>query len=142
MNSIPLSIISRLLFPLQLTLSIILLFRGHNLPGGGFIGGLLAASAFALVGFANGSARMKTFLLFAPSVWIGTGMLLALLAGLMPVLMGEAFFKGLWHYGIIPTIVAGDVKPGTPMLFDIGVYLLVVGIASHLVLLFESKGGD
>lgn len=142
MNSLPLSIIARLIVPLQLAFSVILLLRGHNLPGGGFIGGLLAASAFALVGFADGPARMRALLRAAPSVWIGFGMLTALISGLAPVFAGESFFKGLWHYGIIPTIVAGDVKPGTPMLFDIGVYLLVVGIACHLVLLFEAKEAD
>lgn len=142
MNSLPLSVIARIVVPLQLAFSIIVLLRGHNLPGGGFIGGLLAASAFALAGFADGPARMRVLLRFAPSAWIGAGMLTALLSGLLAPLSGAAFFEGLWHYSLIPTVVAGDVKPGTPLLFDIGVYLLVVGMACHLILLFEEKEAD
>lgn len=142
MNSLPLSVIARFIVPLQLVFSLVVLLRGHNLPGGGFIGGLLAAAAFALAGFADGPERMRALLRVPPSVWIGAGMLAALCSGLIAPAQGGVFFEGLWHYSLIPTIVAGDVKPGTPLLFDIGVYLLVAGVACHLILLFEEKEAD
>ncbi len=128
-DSLILRTTTRLLFPLTLVFSIFLLVRGHNEPGGGFVGGLAAASAFALVLGADGLAKARRVLRVDPLVLVGTGLAVALLSGLPPLLDGGAFLTGHWLDAKIPAI--GHL--GTPFLFDVGVYLTVLGVATTIV---------
>ncbi len=124
----------RLVVPVQYALSVYLLLRGHNLPGGGFIGGLVLASALVLRVMVD-PKRAPKFDLIALS---GIGLLVALGSAMMPLLVGRAFFTGLWGGEVwLPAI--GKLKLGTPLLFDIGVFLVVTGVAAKLLLVLLSQ---
>ncbi len=121
---------ARLLLPVFLVFSLYILLRGHNAPGGGFIGGLIAACGFALVVFASGTGAVRALLRLDPRV-IGTcGLICALLAGLGAALTGGQPFEGLWGslFGL---------PLSTVMLFDIGVYLAVLGAVLSLIFAME-----
>ncbi len=132
MDSLILRTAARIIMPLQLAFSIVLLIRGHNEPGGGFIGGLVAACGIALHGVAFGIPAARRLLRVPPPRLIGIGLLIAVLSGLPGLFQGLPFLTGLWD-GSVPTLLAGPLKFGTPLLFDAGVYLVVAGIALHLV---------
>jgi len=123
---------AEILKPLMLLFSIFVLFRGHNEPGGGFSGGLVAASAFLLDAFARGAPEVSATLGAYPRLLIGAGVLVALGSGVPGLLVDGAFMAGQWY--TLPLPPAGTVKVGTPLLFDIGVYLAVVGIVLTIVL--------
>ena len=116
---------ARLLMPLLLLFSVFLLMRGHNEPGGGFVGGLVAATAFALYGIAYGVGRARQALLVRPLTLMGAGLLIALVSGIPAVLRGAPFLTAQW--------VLDPVAVGTPVLFDIGVFLVVAGVALMMV---------
>ncbi len=139
MNSTFLRAVVRIVFPAQFLFALTVFLRGHNEPGGGFIAGLLAAAAVALVGFSDGVAKMRQILVLSPQTWIALGMLLAAGSGLYGGLFKNAVFEGVWPKFAIPTIVAGDIKLGTPFFFDVGIFLIVLGIATAFVLLFEEE---
>lgn len=130
---------SRLMVPAMIAFSVFLLLRGHNLPGGGFIGGLVLASALVLRTMVN-PARAPKFDLIVLS---GIGLLVALVSACLPLLTGRTFFTGLWGGEIwLPTL--GKLKLGTPLLFDIGVFLVVTGVTAKLllVLMEQSRKND
>jgi len=130
MNSLILSTAARLLVALMLVFSLFLLLRGHNEPGGGFVGGLVVAAAFSLYGFAFGIAATRRALRVEPQRLIITGLLVVLGSGLLPVVLaGAPFLTGLWDDTPIPVIG----KLGTPVTFDIGVYLVVTGVVLHII---------
>jgi multicomponent Na+:H+ antiporter subunit B len=123
---------ARLLLPLLLLFSVFLLLRGHNSPGGGFAAGLVAAAAFALYAIATDAPTARRALGVTPRSLLGAGLLVALAAGLVPVLIGRPFLTGLW--GSLPVAGMGRVDLGTPLLFDLGVYLVVIGMTLTIVL--------
>ena len=118
---------ARLLMPLILLFSVFLLLRGHNEPGGGFVGGLVAAAAFALYGIAFGVERARQALLVRPLTLLGTGLLIALGTGLTSMMRGQPFLTAQW--------ILDPVAVGTPAVFDIGVFLVVAGVV--LMMLFN-----
>jgi multicomponent Na+:H+ antiporter subunit B len=120
---------TRFLFPLTLAFSIFLLVRGHNEPGGGFVGGLAAASGFALILASDGLEMARRVLRVDPLVLVGAGLAVALLSGMPPLLDGGAFLTGHWLDAKIPVI--GHL--GTPFVFDVGVYLAVLGVVAAIV---------
>ena len=112
--------------PAMVAFSIYLLLRGHNLPGGGFIGGLVAALAAMLVHLARPSQPLTVFRLAPiPLIWIGLAS--ALLAGLPGLWVRSSYMAAVWG-GSLSLPIVGKIKIGTPLLFDIGVYLVVAGI--------------
>jgi multicomponent Na+:H+ antiporter subunit B len=121
---------ARFLVPLMLLFSLFLLVRGHNEPGGGFVGGLVAATAFALVLLTEGRAAARRLLRWDPLAFVAGGLLVALLSGVPPLLRGSPFMTGLWLE--VPLPVVGKI--GSPVVFDAGVYLVVLGIV--LAILF------
>ena len=129
-RSIILSTAIRYLLPLMLMFSVYVLFRGHNEPGGGFLGGLLAAAAFALHGIAEGTERAREMLRAEPAQIVFAGLTLALASALIaPLFTGQPFMTALWGTQELPAIG----KLGTPLLFDIGVYLTVLGVIAQIV---------
>lgn len=122
---------ANVLLPILLLFSIFLLLRGHNLPGGGFIGGLVAATAFALFATANGVAAARQLLPVAPRQLMVAGLAVAFVSGLLAFTLGLPYLSGLWWDQPIP--VMG--KLGTPFVFDVGVYLVVIGVT--LTILFS-----
>ena len=135
MNSVILSTAARILMPVILLLSFFIFYRGHNDPGGGFIGGLLAAIAFALVEKAEGLAAARRALRFRPESIAATGLGCALVSGVWGGLSYGYFLKGVWpFYGPDPEGGTSGVPLGSIFLFDLGVYLVVLG--SVLAILF------
>ncbi len=132
MKSIILTTITQFVHPLLLMFSVFLLLRGHNEPGGGFAGGLVAASAFALYAMAHDARTARRALRASPHWLMGIGLLLALSSGLISVLAGEPFLTGAWIDLPVPGL--GEWSLGTPLLFDVGVYLVVVGMTMLIVL--------
>jgi len=123
-----------ILLPLFILFSVYIFFRGHNLPGGGFIAALIASIGFILHMMAFGISKTKQDYRINSFALIASGLLVALLSALFPLLLGSWFFEGLWPDFQIPLIG----KVGTPTLFDLGVYLLVVGIVLKIAFnLFE-----
>ncbi len=129
MNSLILSTALRLLVPLFLIFSLFLLFQGHNAPGGGFIAGLLTSTIFILHAMNYGVQKTVKTYRIKPLFLIALGLLFAVLSGVIPLVVGQPFLHGLWTDIEIPMIG----KPGTPLLFDIGVYLVVTGIMLKII---------
>jgi multicomponent Na+:H+ antiporter subunit B len=135
-DSLILKTATRLLLSLMLLFSFFILLRGHNEPGGGFIGGLIAASAFALHSIAFGPAALRRLLKFDPKSIAGAGLLCALAAGLSSAVLGDAFLKAEWlHWG------TGEnaFHVGSPLVFDLGVFLVVIGAVLTIVLALEEE---
>jgi multicomponent Na+:H+ antiporter subunit B len=127
----------RILFPWLIVLSLIVFYRGHNLPGGGFIGGLLGAAAFILIGLGDGMETARRRLRLDPVSVLGIGIGITILSGL-PGLFGdeESYFVDRWLPDFTLPIL-GDMHIGTPMLFDLGVYIVVLGFVLHTVFSLE-----
>lgn len=117
------------LMPLLLIFSIFLFLRGHNHPGGGFVGGLTAAAAYALFAISNGVDNTKKLLGFDSIRLISAGLLLAFISGVIGIAYGKSFLTGIWWNSELPVVG----KVGTPLLFDLGVYLLVLGIVVKII---------
>lgn len=124
---------------LMVLFSVFVLLRGHNEPGGGFIGGLIAASAFAIYGIACGVSPVRRALYFHPMTISGLGLLLGAAAGAFSFLFDVPFMTGLWA-----SIGIGGVTVdlSTPLFFDIGVYLVVAGTMTSIALGLEEREED
>jgi len=137
MNTLILRTIAPTLTSLMVIYSVIVLLSGHNQPGGGFIGGLIAASAFALYGIACGVGPVRRALYFHPIAISGFGMLLAALSGLVSFYKDVPYLTGLWWF---PKLAEGiEIPLSTPLFFDIGVWLVVVGSLVSIALALEEK---
>ncbi|MCA1750983.1 MAG: Na+/H+ antiporter subunit B [Cryomorphaceae bacterium] len=137
MNTIILKTASRFLLPLLLLFSVFLLLRGHYLPGGGFVGGLVASIAFVLHAFAYDLESSRRLLRIHPGYLIPIGMSVALLSGIFPVVFQDLpFMTGIWYPDSVPVI--GSI--GTALFFDAGVYIVVVGsVLTIIMTLSESS---
>lgn len=133
MKSIIFRTSSKYLLPVLLMFSIFILLRGHYLPGGGFVGGLMAALAFILHSFAFGLNETRSIIKIHPGFLMPLGLFISSAAGLAPWIISEPIMTGLW-YGE-PLRMIGMV--GTALLFDIGVYLVVIG--SVLTVMFSIR---
>jgi multicomponent Na+:H+ antiporter subunit B len=130
MTSLILRTATRFLMPLLLLFALFLLLRGHNAPGGGFVGGLVVAAAFILYAIAYGADAGRRALLVDPSTLLGAGLLVALGSGIPAVLVGRPFLTAMWtKVGVGPALF--DV--GTPLVFDVGVFLAVIGVVLTIV---------
>lgn len=141
MNSIILRAATKLIVPLQLMFSIFLFLRGHNEPGGGFIAGLVAVAALSLHALVHGPEATRKGWRVDPLSVAGAGLLVSVASGLGAVLLGSPFMTGLWG-GAVETWVAGPLKLGTPVLFDLGVYLAVAGGGLTLILSMLDEEGE
>jgi len=120
----------RVLMPLLLLFAVFLLMRGHNQPGGGFVGGLVVAASFILYSIAFGVDAARRALLVRPSTLLGVGPLVALVSGLPGLVIGQPFMTAIWT-----TVATGStaLHVGTPLVFDIGVFLAVIGVVLTIV---------
>lgn len=124
---------------LMVLFSIFVLLRGHNDPGGGFIGGLIAASATAVYGIAYGVPAVRRALYFHPMAISGSGLLLSALSGIFSIFMGVPLLTGIWgSFEFLRVTV--DIS--TVLTFDIGVYLVVLGAMSSIALTLEEREYD
>lgn len=136
MNTVIFRTFAPFLTALMIVFSIFILLRGHNDPGGGFIGGLIAASALAIYGISNGVAPVRRAIYFHPMSYAGFGLLLGAAAGFPSVASHVPFLTGIWIY---PKIVGVEVALSTPLVFDIGVYFVVVGSITAIALGLEER---
>ncbi len=131
MPELYLRLLNRILTPVLLLLALFLLLRGHNLPGGGFIAGLMAASAFELQILSRGHETVRQAIGPYLNSAIGLGLGVAICSGIAGLLEGT-FFKGVWVNLRLPLL--GQVDIGTPLLFDLGVFLIVVSVTTFYLL--------
>jgi multicomponent Na+:H+ antiporter subunit B len=131
-RSLILQVATRYLMPLMFVFSIFLLLRGHNEAGGGFVGGLVASSALMLYAISSSPSALWKLLPLDPRFIAGIGLLLSLLSGIIPIVNGLPFMTGMWIENPLPVVG----KIGTPTLFDVGVYFLVIGVVVWILLEF------
>ena len=126
--------VTRMIFHITLLVSVYIMLRGHNAPGGGFAGGLIAGAAFVFRLLAGGSEGRTVVARLSPVVLIAVGMLLAIGTGFISLILGNEFLESAIVHVDLPAI--GDVKLVSAAVFDLGVYLLVIGVViivlSHL----------
>ncbi|MBP6007404.1 MAG: monovalent cation/H+ antiporter subunit A [Rhodoferax sp.] len=131
-----LALVSRLLLPLAVLVSIYLYLRGHNLPGGGFIAGLVLAIALMLQFIANGQAYVGQRMRGDFQAWVAWGLLIAGASGIGSWFFGAPFLTSSYDYPVWPLV--GEVPLASASLFDLGVFLTVVG-ATMMALLSIAK---
>lgn len=123
---------ARYLFPIIILFAVYVLLRGHNEPGGGFVGGLAAASAYILYALAYDVTAARRLLKIDSISLVGWGLLLSLASGLLPIFSGKPFLTA--HWTKIAVTPDWTLKIGTPLIFDIGVYLVVLGVTLTILL--------
>jgi multicomponent Na+:H+ antiporter subunit B len=121
---------------IMLMFSVFICLRGHNAPGGGFIGGLIGACAIAVLGIASGPDAARKALRVDPIVIAGFGVAIAALSGLASLLTGSPFMTSIWAYWPLGETT---VPLSTPLVFDIGVYCVVFGTISAIALALEEE---
>jgi len=127
----------RVLFHPILIASLYLLFAGHNHPGGGFVGGLVAGAAVAMRYVAGGIDEVRRLSRFRPWTILGTGLLLSFVTASLPLLAGDQILETALFEREVPLL--GTVKATSAVFFDLGVYLLVVGL---VLMVFEAFGDE
>ena len=141
LHPVILSSLTRLLLPLALLVAVFIFLRGHNLPGGGFIAGLITAVALIMQYLSNGAAWMRSRLPWNMHIAIGLGLLIATLTGLASLIFGYPFLTSTFGYLHWPAV--GEFELASAMAFDLGVYLVVVGatllILIHLGLMHQAN---
>ncbi len=125
-RSIIFEVVTRLLFHSMIIFSVYLLLAGHNLPGGGFSGGLMAGMALTIRYLAGGRFELAEAAPVSAGIMLGSGLGTAALSGLAPLLLGGQVFQSAAIELYLP--VFGDIKFVTSTIFDIGVYMVVVGL--------------
>ena len=127
----------RLLFPSIVVLSVYFLFAGHNQPGGGFVGGLTAAAGLSLLYVAGGRQRLAELLPVRPWAILGAGLVISAGTAVVPILLGGNVLEHVLWSADIPLL--GKIKTTSALPFDIGVYLVVVGL---VLMAYEAFGDD
>jgi multicomponent K+:H+ antiporter subunit A len=130
-NPLILMTLSRLLLPLALLISAFIFLRGHNLPGGGFIAGLITAVALTLQYIASGVAWVEQRLALNYQRIAGAGVLIAVCTGLGSWFFGHSFLTSTFGHFELPLV--GELELASAMLFDLGVYLAVVGATQMML---------
>jgi multisubunit Na+/H+ antiporter MnhB subunit len=128
---------ARTMVPTLLLVSVYILIVGHDSPGGGFAGGLIAATALLLLYLAFGVRGLRRLVPVPPETLIGIGLGVALLAGLLGILFHDALLS--YTFAAFDVIGIGELKLSSLLLFDVGVYVLVIGLATTGIL---RLGGD
>lgn len=134
MNTVIFRTAAPALAALMLVFSVFVMLRGHNEPGGGFIGGLIGASGIAIYAIANGVEATRRALRFHPITFAGLGVVLAAFSGFISLAADVPFLTGLWW---VFEADGSEIALSTPMLFDIGVYCVVVGAVGTIALALE-----
>jgi len=130
-RSVVLETAVRLVFHTILVFGLYLLFAGHNQPGGGFVGGLVAGLGFVLRYIAGGRAALRAAVPVDPGIPLGFGLMLAASTGVVALLVGGDFLESGYVEGTLPLL--GFVKLTSVLFFDTGVFLVVVGLVLALL---------
>lgn len=134
-RSVILDLCVRAEFHTLVLVSLYFLFAGHNQPGGGFAGGLVASCAFCLLYVAGGEPAVQRVMRVHPTTFLGLGLLLAVVSGIVPLVLGGEFMENSIIKVTLPLI--GPVKGSSVLFFDTGVYLVVLGM---VLLILEQLG--
>ena len=134
---ITLDVSVRLVFALVMVTSVYLLFTGHSQPGGGFVGGIVAGAAVALRYISGGIESVRSLSRGRPWIVMGTGLLISVVTALIPLAVGGAVLQSDYLSMHLPLL--GYVKVTSAAVFDLGVYIAVLGLA---LMVFESFGDD
>jgi multisubunit Na+/H+ antiporter MnhB subunit len=127
----------RLIYQSIIVLAVYFLFAGHNLPGGGFVGGLIVGAAVSLRYVTGGIDAVQNTFPVKPHLILGAGLVVAATTALVPILFGGAVLEHGYYEVDFPLI--GEVKFTSTLAFDIGVFLVVIGL---MLLAFEAFGDD
>lgn len=133
MQSVILKTATRLMVGLILVFAVYMLLRGHHEPGGGFIAALVAATGFALFAIAEGPAKIRRAVRVRPVIIAISGLGLAIIAGLPAIFASRPFLTGIW-WDLGPSL-----SVGTPLIFDVGVFLAVLGAILAILLTLEEN---
>jgi len=128
---------ARVIFHSAVILSLYLLFAGHNQPGGGFVGGLVAAAAVTMYYVAGGIDDVRSLTRLRPWTILGGGLALASAAALVPLALGDMVMESGYVEADLPLL--GHVKATSVLVFDTGVYLVVVGL---VLMVFAAVGEE
>jgi multicomponent Na+:H+ antiporter subunit B len=134
MTSLILRTTAPLLSVVMILFSLFITLRGHNEPGGGFIGGLIAASAISVYAMSAGAPALRKAMRLHPLSYAGLGVVLAGLSGVLSLAFGLPYLTGLWSFLALGET---EVALATPQLFDFGVYLVVFGVLSGIALALQ-----
>lgn len=119
----------KIFLPIFVVVSLVLLFRGHNAPGGGFVGGLLLAVSVSFISLVHGVVPVQKWMSLRPLQWISLGLGTSFAAGAVALLEQKNFLTARWLEGPLSWV-------GTPLVFDVGVYLLVFGMGTSIFFSF------
>ncbi len=136
-RSVIVDVTARLILPSALLFALHLLLVGHDRPGGGFVGGLVAGAAVALIYVAGGMADVRELLPLRPWTILGVGLLLAAGVATIPVLLDESVMQG-WKFSVTLPLL-GEAKITSALVFDVGVAAVVIGV---VFMVFEAFGDD
>lgn len=130
-RSVFLDVTARIVAPTVLVLSVYLLLAGHSSPGGGFAGGLVAGMAFVLRYLAGGRRELGAASFVPPAVLLGGGILVSGVTAVVPLAFGGHLLESATAEGTLPVI--GHVKLVTSLFFDVGIYVLVLGLVLSML---------
>ncbi len=131
MRSVILKSATRLMVGVILIFAVYLLLVGHHRPGGGFAGALVAGTAFALFAMAEGPGRVRHAIRWRPSIIAAAGLAIAAASGMVATFMQAPLLTGIWWN------LGKNAAVGTPLIFDIGVFLAVLGAILSVLLALE-----
>ena len=134
---VAIDVTGQLVFHVVVIVSVFVLFVGHNQPGGGFVGGLLFAAAVALRYVTGGIDDVRSLFRFKPWTVLGSGLLLAASVAAAPLIVGGSLVETAYRSVDVP--VLGKVSISSALPFDLGVYLVVVGV---VLMVIEAFGED
>jgi len=138
MNSIILRTAMHLIVPLVLVFSAYIALKGHNEPGGGFIGGLVASVILVLFHLCEGSQAIERMIPFHPRIILFTGLTMALATAIAPLLMGLPLLTSYINHHV-PVAAGAEMEFASAMIFDIGVFLVVVGVSLGIITRFSQE---
>ena len=134
-DSLMLQTIAKIVLPPAILFAVYLLFRGHNLPGGGFVAGLMTAAAVILQYVAGGRQSAGDTAPFNPVKLIPVGLLFAIGTGVVPMLLGYPFLTSTFTYAEVPLF--GEFELASALFFDLAVFFVVTGVTLSILLVIE-----
>lgn len=129
-----------IVFPASVVMAVYFLFAGHNQPGGGFVGGLVAGAGLALRALDSGPSTVRRLVGLEPLTIVGLGLTLAAVTGLVSLTLGEPYLTSGIYSGSLPLL--GKVKLTSAFFFDSGVFLVVIGLVAGILVTLLPREDD
>lgn len=140
MSSLILRTANGIIFPLTLLFALYMALKGHNYPGGGFIGGLIAAVALVLYRMSHGRDAMARLMPIHPRIIVAIGLGLATLTGIVPLFLGKPMLRSIAPY--VDLGVGEPVHLPSALFFDLGVLLVVIGVSVGMIVRLGEEVDD